>query len=123
MTNSFEVNTIDTGIIRFLWHEITRQAVDAWEAYVREHNGLLREPVRVLYDMRAVDYPTPYFVNRVSIVFEEISIPDDTRTGIVVREHHHVVHYLSLAKRIGFMGGEVHVFQSYHDVIGWLTRE
>jgi hypothetical protein len=117
----FEVEVIPPRIIRFCLKNYTRASIDAWAAYIREHDGKLKSPVRVLYDMREAGYPTPYAMSVASGLMQQVQAVEDMRTAYLVKNTIQETFYRLLTMRMPKRIGEVRVFHNEAAAIAWLS--
>ncbi len=112
----------ENGVIRFTFHDFSRQTIDAWVEYVTIRDGKLRAPLRVIYDFQNLGLPTPYMNQKGVEMMSKLQIPEDTRTAYLVDTLLQITYYRLLARRMPKTAGAVQAFLREKDAIAWLTQ-
>src|SRR5688500_12462002 len=116
----FKVDVLPSGIVKIFLPDFKRETIEEWVAYVRKHDGKLKSPHRVLYNLCEAGYPTPYVLNTSVTLMHELQIPEDTRTAYMVQDHHHAAFGMVIARRMPRKAGPVRVFTEEEEAIKWL---
>jgi hypothetical protein len=118
----FHVQRRPDGIIVMHFDDFSRSVVEQWVAHVRSKDGKLRSPLRVLYDFRDAGPPSPYALQIVGPLMQELTIPEDTRSAYLFKSRLDTHFARSIIRRMPAKVGKVRAFTDLEDAVAWLLE-
>lgn len=99
-----------------------RQTVDAWMEHVKAHDGKLRSPLRLLYDLQDAGPPSRYILETIGPFMETLTIPEDTRNAYIFKAGPYERYVMSFIRRMPPKTGVIKAFTSIDEAVKWLLE-
>lgn len=118
----FDIFVRDDRIIQVTLYSFARRAVQNWMDYVKEHDGKLRPPVRMLYDFREAGLPSRYLLDTINPFMKTLTIPANTRNAYLFPAEY-ARFSMSFIRRMPPEAGLFRVFNDEKAAVDWLLSE
>ena len=99
------------------------KTIDSWVEYIKAHDGKLRPPVRILYDMRVAGLPSRYMLDIIGPLMKELTIPEDTKSAYLFLKGPNMLFTRSLQRRMPRNAGDVMGFDDMDKAVQWLIAD
>ncbi len=123
----YERGVLDGGIIVYRLKKTTRECMDGWFEDVAAVFSTARErdaSVRLLYDVRSLDVPTPYSLDRAQAL-SKLPLPADWRVATVTGTGF-ATGLINLIRSASLLSHEMYersrVFSSEREAVVWLRE-
>lgn len=118
----FSVALRPDNIIVVTLEDMRRQTIELWMNYVRTHDGKMRAPVRLLYDLRKSGPPSRFLLDVIGPFMSELTIPADTRNAYVYERGPYASFSDSFVRRMPAKAGDVRTFTDFEQAVKWLSK-
>ena len=111
----------EDGIIALTFKAMDKQAADEFEVIAKAASENPRSKMRTLYDMRASDTPSRYFVAMQAKLYEGFPYPDDTKTAYVITSGDNAI-WLRILRNQYRAKDKYAIFYNFDDAVAWLLE-
>ncbi len=114
------ISQFDDGVIVFQFEALTREIFIPFGDYLRVQHTKWEAPVRLVLDFRGAGAPSRFMIDRAPRIFDEISLPEDTRIACLVDDSSlgHLIH-LSLENWREYIP-QMDEFLNFDPALNWL---
>lgn len=120
---TFHISETDDGVIVFRFEALTREIFIPFGDYLRATHEKWGAPVRLVFDFRGSGAPSRFMIDRAPRIFDELSLPEDTRVACLVDDSSlgHLIH-LSLENWRSYIP-HMDEFLNFDPALNWLLEE